>query len=198
VPARLRIANIQSARRRKLRGAALRIAASLFLFAAGGAAGWVLHSAQQPPQAELALLTADALAAHRTFVVEVRHPVEVEAAQQAHLVQWLSRRLGRELVAPDLARLGYQLIGGRLLPAESGPAAQLMYEAAGGQRLTLYLRTEPHQDRTAFRFVDANGVGAFYWVDNGFGYAVSAAADRQTLLHVAELVYDQTLAASKR
>jgi anti-sigma factor RsiW len=192
VPSRLRLGNIRATRRRKLRRAVLRVAASILLLLAGGAAGWTLHGVAERRASELSLLTADALAAHRTFVVEVRHPVEVDAAQEQHLVQWLSRRLGRTLVAPDLARVGYRLIGGRLLPAESGPAAQLMYEREGGQRLTIYLRTEAQQDRTAFRFVDADGVGAFYWVDDGFGYAVSSAADRQTLLQVAELVYDQT------
>ena len=196
IPARLRMSNVLAARRRRLRTSALRIAASLLLFAAGGAAGWLGHDAAGNAPTELALLTSDALSAHRTFVVEVRHPVEVEAAQEAHLVQWLSKRLGRQLVAPDLARTGYRLVGGRLLPAESGPAAQLMYEASGGQRLTVYLRGEAQQDRTAFRFVEANGVGAFYWVDNGFGYAVAGAADREKLLQVAEQVYDQTLAVA--
>jgi anti-sigma factor RsiW len=36
----------------------------------------------------------DAIAAHRTFSVETRHPVEVGAYEEAHLVQWLSKRLG--------------------------------------------------------------------------------------------------------
>jgi anti-sigma factor RsiW len=198
VPTRLRIANIRAARRRRLAHAALRTAAALVLLLAGAAAGWELRGLTGRQTGEIALLTADALAAHRTFVVEVRHPVEVDAGQEAHLVQWLSRRLGRELVAPDLAGLGYRLIGGRLLPAESGPAAQLMYEGGGGQRLTLYLRTEKGENRTAFRYTDSGSVAAFYWIDDGFGYAVSATTDRQALLRVAERVYDQTQGRAKR
>ena len=57
-----------------------------------------------------------------------RHPVEVDATQEAHLVQWLSKRLGHPLVVPDLTKAGFQLIGGRLLPSEGGPAAQFMYQ----------------------------------------------------------------------
>ena len=38
-------------------------------------------------------------------MVEVAHPVEVGAAQEAHLLQWLSKRLGRKLAAPDLRTL---------------------------------------------------------------------------------------------
>jgi anti-sigma factor RsiW len=197
VPARLRLGNIEASRRRRLRRAALRVAASVALLIGGGAAGWTLREATAPTAA-FPPLSTDALQAHRVFSVEVRHPVEVDATQEAHLVQWLSRRLGRELVAPDLAGLGYRLIGGRLLSAETGPAAQLMYESGGGQRLTLYLRTEGSHDRTAFRYVDSDGVGAFYWLDDGFGYAVSGPADRSTLLRVAELVYDQATRGTRR
>ena len=45
---------------------------------------------------------------------------------------WLSRRLGRQLTAPDLAAQGFDLIGGRLLPASTGPAAQLMIRIRAG------------------------------------------------------------------
>jgi len=137
------------------------------------------------------VITADAIAAYRTFAVEVRHPVEVDAGQEAHLVQWLSKRLGRQLVVPDLASAGFRLMGGRLLPAEDGPAAQFMYENGTGERLTLYLRTGVG-DETAFRYHEDGGIGAFYWSDEGFGYAIAAKADRDLLLRVAELVYRQT------
>ena len=81
------------------------------------------------------IITADAISAYRTFSVEVRHPVEVDAAQEPHLVQWLSKRLGRRLVVPDLTAAGFRLMGGRLLPAEETSAAQFMYQDDKGQRL---------------------------------------------------------------
>ena len=68
-------------------------------------------------------------------------------------------------------------MGGRLLPAEDGPAAQFMYENCTGERLTLYLRS---------------GIGAFYWSDEGFGYALAARADRGPLLRISEIVHQQT------
>ena len=43
-----------------------------------------------------------AAVAHAVYAPEVRHPVEVAAAQQEHLIQWLSKRLGRPLKVPDL------------------------------------------------------------------------------------------------
>ena len=77
--------------------------------------------------------------------------MEVDAGQEAHLMQWLSKRLGRQLVTPDLSGAGFRLMGGRLLPAEDGPAAQFMYENGTGERLTLYLRSGIG-DETAFRY----------------------------------------------
>jgi anti-sigma factor RsiW len=139
-------------------------------------------------------VAAEAVAAHRVFVPDARRPVEVPVAQEAQLVQWLSNRLGRRLAAPDLTSLGLQLVGGRLLPGAAGqPAAQLMYQDTKGERLTLYLRADSAQQETAFRFTEdpASNVAAFWWVDRGFGYAVTAKMDRAALLRAAEAVYRQ-------
>jgi len=130
---------------------------------------------------------------------EVRHPVEVGAEQEAHLAAWLSKRLGGPLKPPHLESAGYALVGGRLLPGESaaggGAVAQFMYQAANGQRLTLYVRNDASGAReTAFRTAQEGGVRVFYWLDGRFGYALSgesAAFTSAELLRVATLVYRQ-------
>jgi anti-sigma factor RsiW len=195
-PMRLRVAHLLAQQRRRRRRRFGKIAAALCLIVLGGIGGWAARDlmgrlSSLPPGAVARMITADAIAAHRTFSVEVRHPVEVDAGQEAHLVQWLSKRLGRQLVVPDLAAAGFRLMGGRLLPAEDGPAAQFMYENANAERLTLYLRAAVGGE-TAFRYHEEGGVGAFYWSDQGFGYAIAAKADRDLLLRIAELVYRQT------
>ncbi|HEY5790650.1 MAG TPA: anti-sigma factor [Gammaproteobacteria bacterium] len=158
----------------------------------GGVAGWQLH-ARSAGDAGAALelaLARPAGVAHAVYAPEVLHPVEVVAAQQAHLVGWLSKRLGAPLHAPALDGLGYQLVGGRLLPASDGPAAQLMYQDSAGRRLTLYVRSGVSDNRdTAFRFAEQDGLGVFYWVDGPFGYALSAPLTRDQLLPVAQTVY---------
>ena len=196
IPPRLRVANLLAQQRPRRSRRFIEIAAAVCLIVLGGIGGWAAHDLAAPeisfpPGAVARMITADAIAAHRTFSVEVRHPVEVDAGQEAHLVQWLSKRLGRQLVVPDLAAAGFQLMGGRLLPAEDGPAAQFMYEHGDGERLTLYLRAGV-EGETAFRYHEEGGVGAFYWSDQGFGYAIAAKADRNLLLRIAELVYQQT------
>jgi anti-sigma factor RsiW len=136
--------------------------------------------------------------AHVVYQPEVRHPVEVTAQQQDHLVQWLSKRLGHAIKIPDLRSKGYELLGGRLLPGENGARAQFMYQNAAGQRLTLYLGAVKDGDKakvdlreTAFRFFDDGPVPGFYWVDQGFGCAISAPLPRAELLEIARAAYQQ-------
>ena len=105
-------------------------------------------------------------------------------------MQWLSRRLNHTLKAPDLSAQGFQLRGGRLLPASAGAAAQLMYQNESGARLTVYLRANGNGE-TAFRFVQGQNASAFTWTEDGFGYAIAAQVDRTQLLSIAESVYRQ-------
>lgn len=137
-----------------------------------------------------------AAVAHAVYSPEKRHPVEVAAAEQQHLVQWLSRRLDRPLKLPDLSAQGYTLVGGRLLPGNQGPRAQFMFERAGGDRVTLYIgsldeASASGSGETAFRFTTEGPVPSFYWVDRGFGYALAGALPRDALLGLATAVYRQ-------
>ena len=45
---------------------------------------------------------------------------------------WLTKRLGAPVSAPSLSALGYELVGGRLLPGGAGPVALFMYGAPDG------------------------------------------------------------------
>lgn len=142
---------------------------------------------------ESAVMARRAAVAHATYSPEVRHPVEVGAADEAHLVAWLSKRLGVQVRAPKLNDAGMSLVGGRLLPGENGPVAQFMYETPNGKRLTLYVRQErSHNTETAFRYAREQNVGVFYWIDRECGYAIASAdLSRDELLKVADLVYKQ-------
>ncbi|KAA2234917.1 anti-sigma factor family protein [Salinarimonas soli] len=198
LPSRLRVATLLAERRRRLRRAATGVAAGVALTLLGGAAGWSAHAwlagtpGSRAGGPEMAAVVANALRAHRTYAVEIAHPVEVPGSQEAHLVQWLSKRLGRPLRAPDLQGSGYRLVGGRLLPAGSGPAAQFMYEDPAGARLTVYVETGTAAE-TAFRFAQGEGVSAFSWIEDGFSYVVAGGLARDPLLAVAEAIYRQNV-----
>jgi anti-sigma factor RsiW len=195
-PTRLRVAHLLAERRRNRPGRLAQIATAVILLVLGGIGGWTAREVvPRLTSSSSAILAStvfdDAIAAHRTFSVETRHPVEVGANEEAHLIQWLSKRLGHRLIAPDLTALGFRLMGGRLLPADSGPAALFMYEDGKGTRLSCYYLAADFAEETEFQYREQDGVGAFYWVDDGLAYAIAANAPRELLLKIAEIIYRQ-------
>jgi anti-sigma factor RsiW len=140
-------------------------------------------------------IARDAALAHVAYVPEVRHPVEVSAAEEKHLVAWLSKRLDAPLRTPSLTSFGYQLLGGRLLPPTSSrdpaPLALLMYENPQGKRLSLLVKREANNAETSFRFSEDQGARVFYWIDGPFGYALAGDIARDELQAIARGVYQQ-------
>jgi len=187
VPKRLELERLVQRPRRWLYGT---IAASLLCFIAGGGTGWLARGATASPST-FQSFTADALDAHRLYVVEVRHPVDVPGNERAHLQQWLTKRCGWDVRAPELGATGLKLVGGRLLPGPTGPASFLMYESASGERFTVYT-AKASTETTQMRFIKQDGDGALFWADRGVGYVVSGTSDRERLSQVARLVYNQT------
>ena len=186
VPRRLEIERLAQRPRRWFMGAA---AASLAAFVLGGGAGWVAHGAAARPSV-LQSFTADALDAHRLYVVEVRHPVEVPGNERAHLQAWLTKRCGWTVRAPELQASGLNLVGGRLLPGPNGPASFLMYEGPSGERFTVYT-AKIEGGSMQMHYTTMDNDGALYWADGGVGYVASGGSDRGRLTQVAQAVYDQ-------
>jgi len=182
-----------AARRPPWRRVAAAVAWLALGVAIGAPAGWQLRPERTVTQLvpDSSLIARRAAIAHATYSPEVRHPVEVGADDEQHLINWLSKRLGVKLRAPKLDEAGMSLVGGRLLPGDNGPVAQFMYQSQNGRRLTLYVRTEASRNReTAFRYARENNVGVFYWIDREVGYALASAdLSRDELLRLANLVY---------
>lgn len=186
------------------------LAASVASLAIGSAGGWFAHDRIVTSEgAALATVqpaerfAREALASHVVYAPEVRHVVEVAASDEAHMVAWLSKRLGAPLQVPDLRTQGFRLIGGRLGVAEGGPMAMLMYEADDGTRLSLQLRRMAQgTPDTAFRLermrqgpggkpAPAGDTMAFYWIDRDLGFALAGPLERSRLLALAQVVYQQ-------
>jgi len=169
-------------------------AKAIQLAMAGQPAANTLPSAQPQllPASSTALsgFAQRAAIAHVVYSPDVRRPVEIGAEQEQALVTWLTKRMGTQVRPPPLNALGYRLIGGRLLPGDSGPVAQFMYETEAGLRLTLYVSREVStQNDVQFKFGQEGPVNVFYWVENHLGYAISAGADRAELMRVSQAVY---------
>src|SRR3954447_9437700 len=187
VPKRLDIERLVRQPRKWMYGA---IAATLAAFIVGGSVGWFARGAAAGPS-PFQSLTVNAIEAHRLYVVEVRHPVEVPGSERSHLQQWLTKRCGWAVRAPELAGAGLKLVGGRLLPGSAGPASFMMYESASGERFTIYT-AKSSTETTQMRYAQQDQDGALFWADRGVGYVVSGGGDRERLSQVARLVYEQS------
>lgn len=162
-------------------------AAALAIFTAGFVTARIAEPTVVSEQESLAEY---GLEAHSVYVGEVRHPVEVVAAEEDHLVRWLSKRLDTPLVVPNLSNDGLSLVGGRLLPAGGKPCAMLMYEAQSGERFTLLVARGGGSGDTAFRYQEGDGFGTFYWYSGDLGYALVGPADKARLLGISRKVYE--------
>jgi anti-sigma factor RsiW len=167
------------------------IAAAIALFVAGAVCGWLLGHFQFGTRAPGQVVAERALNAYSIYAPEVRHPVEVEAAQKAHLVAWLSKRLGTPIKAPDLTATGFKLVGGRLLPDDTNPAAQFMYQNDAGRRITIYVVANKPTRETAFQIYNKGPINSFFWLASDCTYAVTGTIDQQSLLAVARAIYHQ-------
>lgn len=184
VPERLRIENVM------LRASGLHrnvAAAAIIALAIGAASGWFARdyfNAENDRQ--IARVLADAaIEAHRLYINEVRHPIEVRA-EEAHLLPWLSNRVGSPVRAPDLADEGFKLLGGRLLP---GPTALIMYEGATGERVTVTSTRTKREGQTAFKWRKVDDIGALAWFESGLAFVVAGPAERDRLDRIARRVH---------
>lgn len=188
VPERLKIENVTIRKGGNFRRMA---AAALVAFIAGTGAGWLGRDLSEfGKNTDIARALADAaIEAHRLYVAEVRHPIEVRA-DEAHLVPWLSRRVGSQLKAPDLQPEGLKLLGGRLLSGPRGPTALLMYEGTNGERVTLTTARARREGESAFEWKYSGEIGAVAWFENGLAFVVAGPAERERLSRVARKVFD--------
>jgi anti-sigma factor RsiW len=172
---------------------ALGAAASLVV---GVGLGWLLRDMMIERAGTPTSFARQAAFAHALYASDVNRPVEIWAAEEKRLVNWLTKRLGFQVHAPDLNGVGYALVGGRLVAGNEKPTALFMYENPDKQRLSLQVRKQAAgTGEVAFRYAEENGVSVFYWIDETCGYALSGNVDRTQLLKIAHVVYGQLAAA---
>lgn len=172
-------------------------AAAVLLLSLGGAGGYFAGAigldAETGPADRLA---EEAIAAHVIYAAEKRHAVEVPASDKDHMQSWLSNRVGLKLVAPDLTENGFELVGGRLLPASgSSKAAMLLYEDASGNRISLFVTSESAAKTAGVYNEEKDGPTAVYWLDRGYGCAVVGTLPNDRLNEVAKRAYKQLVSS---
>ncbi len=141
-------------------------------------------------ESEAEHVVGEAVTAYTVYAPEVRHPVEVSGDQRDHLVAWLSKRMGRNIIAPHLENLDMRLLGGRLLASDDGPGALMMYEDPQGKRIIFYACLTDEKS-SAFHYSKQRDVSVFYWVDNAVIYAIAGEIEKERLRPMAEMAYNQ-------
>ncbi len=115
-----------------------------------------------------------AVEAHRTYLGDPVHQVELSGADTPRLTRWIQHRLGPTARVPDLTAQGWTLLGGRILPGPQGPVAFLVY-ADGADRLSLALsRSAGPRGLQVARDDGRDAVATTSWADEAFDYALTS------------------------
>ncbi len=163
-----------------LRQVMLILATALLAFAAGSVVRWNSLSASDltgwwaPSSARAEVMRSfsrRALDAHATYSLDSDRPVEAVDLPEGALSRWFKHHLAFPVRIPDLERLGWTLRGGRIVPGDIGPAALLVYENAGGERLSLYTGrvANPSLVDTAYQIMPDQ---TMMWMDGPIGFGI--------------------------
>ncbi len=193
VPARLDPHRLALVAQRRRWASMRQVAVLLVFLGIGIITGWLNRPDPATPQIYDRLI-ADAVSAHAVYVAENRHAVEVPGTDAEHLSTWLSNRLDTSLAMPDLSANGLTFLGGRLLPASAipgGRAAQLMYEDAGGERLTLYITPATGVDGPTLENASFGTDNALYWANTTFTCTIVGSQTPEALQVIAASVFSQ-------
>ena len=142
-----------------------------------GLSGRNAPDAARPPRDQMATgrsLADRAIESHRTFLSDAIRPVEMTAGEEPRLLRWLQHKVAPPIRIPDLARHGWSLVGGRVLPGPRGPEAFLVY-GNGPDRMGLTVSRMPVPQAARVTAVDGpDAIGAATWGDDIFGYALTS------------------------
>lgn len=171
-PALIRQRLKRQSRRYLASAAVLLIAVSI-----GGFSGWkareiTILSAAQP--------MADAMQAYRLFAQQGMLPADYQVSGSGDMQGWLDRYFTQANRLPDLSRAGFSPVSGRLLSTEQGPAAMVVYEDRGGNKVSFYVRPPGPRNFMLPRGSRTDGeLQAEYWSGGGYNYAMVSPNDTE-------------------
>lgn len=169
-PAVIRLRLKRQSRRHLASAAVLLIAVSV-----GGFSGW---QAREMTLASPQLPMTDALQAYRLIAQQGLLPADFQASDDGDMQGWLDRYFTQANRLPDLSGAGFKPASGRLLSTEQGPAAMVVYENQGGQKISFYVRPPGPKNFLLPRGSRSDGeLQAEYWSGSGYNYAMVSPTD---------------------
>lgn len=162
-------------------------AAGLLLAATLGAIGTEYYDEQTTAVTEPMPSFADTAArVHSFYAAGGSEPTEFGADAATKLGTLIDKRLGAPLRLPDLSQKGFNLVGGRLLPAVDGAAAQLLYRDQAGRLVTVFLGPADKTRLTATHSTERKDLSLYAWLDGSIGVAVVGGLSGDELRGIAE------------
>jgi len=108
---------------------------------------------------------AIAVSSHAAFAKDAVYPVRVGIEDLGHLNNWLSYRLGKRLNVNTLENIGYQLLGGNVVPDNGRVSASIVYEGPQNTRVSLFIQNA--SGTNSKQSVDHGVQGRFNWLSWG-------------------------------
>ena len=166
----------------------LTAAAAAGLVLLSGAGGWTLRGWAVPPTAGTAALAREAASSYAVYAGDAARPVELAATDRDAIDNWFSKRLSKPVRAPNLARAGLTLLGGRLVATQHGPAGLYLYQDKMGRRLAVYVRPMKVEGSDRMKARREAGIAGWTWADDGLGFGVFGAAPSADLHGAADMI----------
>jgi anti-sigma factor RsiW len=143
----------------------------------------------------------DVVARHLRYTTSATPDLDLTTPDASRLGGWLRQRLGFAVGVPPAAGRGERLLGGRVSTIANRPAAYVLYEGEGGQRVSLFVarrwsRAPMEGFEESIEGVDLytatlNGVSLAWWADDSRFYLALARAGATDLRGLAVLCINQ-------
>ncbi|MGE0417145.1 MAG: anti-sigma factor [Acetobacteraceae bacterium] len=124
---------------------------------------------------------------HEVYQKETSHLVELPAAQAAELTAWLGKRVGRDILIPDLSFAGLSFAGGRMLVIDGRPAGDLMYTRPNGPPIALCItEADQYGPMTPVRLDEREDLTLASWSHGGQDFVIVGQIDKAMARALAE------------
>ena len=143
----------------------------------------------------------EAVARHLVDATRATPDLGLVTPDASRLGGWLRQRLGFDVDVPPAAGRGERLRGGGVSTVADRPAAHVLYEGEGGQRVSLFVMrqwprapaegSEESIDGVDLYTTTLNGVSLAWWADHGRLYLALARAGATDLRRLAVLCIRQ-------
>lgn len=157
---------------RAKRAGFMQAAAILLIFCLGGAAGWFGRDfvVTGPNVNDLALEYA--FRAYNFYASANDYPLDFPADRESDLASWFERAFERPVGRPDLAEIGYNYVGGRLLPWSRGSQGLFIYRNEKEQGVAVFFWPSDSPRYDLRDLTREKKIASRFWWGNGFGFAI--------------------------